>query len=40
MRGYLSVLWHLGLLDEVFPVSSPGSDEHRVRLRKMAEDDF
>ncbi|WP_349568660.1 helix-turn-helix domain-containing protein [Azotobacter salinestris] len=45
MRGYMTVLWHLGLLDEVFQelrvtTPAPYATEHRVRLRKLAEDDF
>jgi transcriptional regulator with XRE-family HTH domain len=46
MRGYMIVLWHLGLLDEVFrevPQASalaPHATEHRVRLRKVSEADF
>ncbi len=45
MRNYMIALWHLGLLDEVFqdvPMSSPASfaTEHRVRLKKMSEDNF
>ncbi|ACO76593.1 transcriptional regulator, XRE family [Azotobacter vinelandii CA] len=45
MRGYMTVLWHLGLLDEVFqeprvPTPPPYATEHRVRLRKLPEDDF
>lgn len=45
MRGYMTVLWHLGLLDEVFqerriPSLAPHATEHRVRLKKVSEDDF
>ncbi|MDH1630429.1 helix-turn-helix domain-containing protein [Pseudomonas mosselii] len=45
MRSYMIALWHLGLLDEVFqdvPMTSPASfaTEHRVRLKKVSEDNF
>lgn len=46
MRAYMTVLWQLGLLDEVFqekpraPSFSLPFTEHRVRLRKISEDDF
>ncbi|TBU98691.1 XRE family transcriptional regulator [Stutzerimonas kirkiae] len=46
IRAYLLVLWHLGLLDEVFKETlgstsiTQNPTEKRVRLRKIAEDDF
>ncbi|MGE7994173.1 helix-turn-helix domain-containing protein [Pseudomonas sp. NPDC089554] len=45
MRCYMTVLWHLGLLDEAFqniPVPSLASyaTEHRVRLKRFSEEDF
>ncbi|WP_166366888.1 helix-turn-helix domain-containing protein [Pseudomonas akapageensis] len=45
MRAYMVVLWHLGLLGDVFPIIAPPAlatyaPEHRVRLKKTAKDDF
>lgn len=45
IRGYMAVLWHLGLLDDVFrdlavPSPAPYVTEHRVRLKHFSEDDF
>jgi len=45
MRSYMTALWHLGLLDDVFkeiPETSPApyTTEHRVRLKRISEDDF
>ncbi|MFB4393023.1 MULTISPECIES: helix-turn-helix domain-containing protein [unclassified Pseudomonas] len=45
MRGYMTALWHLGLLDEAFqslsvPSPAPYATEHRVRLKRFSEEDF
>ncbi|MNY33114.1 helix-turn-helix protein [compost metagenome] len=45
MRAYMIVLWHLGLLGDVFPLIPPPAlasyaPEHRVRLKKPNRDDF
>lgn len=45
MRGYMAVLWHLGLLDDVFtnitvPPPATYANEHRVRLKHFSEEDF
>ncbi|MCY1407859.1 transcriptional regulator, y4mF family [compost metagenome] len=45
MRAYMVVLWHLGLLGDVFPLIAPPvlatfAPEHRVRLKKTSRDDF
>lgn len=45
IRSYMTALWHLGLLDDAFqnpgvPTVAPRTTEHRVRLRKVSEEDF
>lgn len=45
IRGYMTALWHLGLLNEVFrdlsvPSPAPYATEHRVRLKRFSEEDF
>lgn len=45
IRSYMTALWHLGLLDDAFrdpgvPTVAPRATEHRVRLRKVSEEDF
>lgn len=45
MRGYMIVLWHLGLLDDAFtnpelPPIARHATEHRVRVKRISEDDF
>ncbi|NBA97164.1 helix-turn-helix domain-containing protein [Pseudomonas sp. R5(2019)] len=45
IRAYMVVLWHLGLLGDVFPLVAPPSrasyaNEHRVRLKKASKGDF
>ncbi|MDZ3995854.1 helix-turn-helix domain-containing protein [Pseudomonas sp. Teo4] len=45
MRNYMTALWHLGLLDEVFkditvPSPAPYATEHRVRLKQISDEDF
>lgn len=45
MRSYMIALWHLGLLDDAFqdpgvPTVALRVTEHRVRLKKLSEEDF
>ena len=45
MRGYMIALWHLGLLDDAFanpelPPIARHATEHRVRVKRISEDDF